>query len=480
MRRPTVAVIPGVDESIPSMIWRLQREIGFGIEKATGLKSFRKLYDDPDETVVRSLAEFLGVEEGVLCAHTLEGRLGDAYDALGWRDHRQPHRWGCHACGFQTIWTRLVLVSACPACGALLGDDHTDRGLAPEQARDLQAHYLDALTSHRLDRDERIARLWRLLCLHLCTAWPVEPADELEPMPRGTGPGTQREMRWRNPDWIAQFAVVGWPAVATVQSFREHIKRVAVQAICPDLAGVDVGDSAGDLQRERKRLHRQIRGWRLGEHHVPDHLLTDATPFDGCHMEAVGYAISRALRREAVHATTGHRPTKEDLLAGRRPLRQTRELAGINQLLATSSVGVKLLQRFAAGLAEPEVGKRIDYRQRREILTTARTVPASVLKQLSPDVRNRPVPARVRGNHLARDAAAWIWIEVAQGVLHHSPHHAAARTRLRTFDRSLTPEDRLLLLEYGYEVLGAVGDDVARVHRPASEQVLLGGRADVV
>ncbi|KRF20115.1 hypothetical protein ASG90_19365 [Nocardioides sp. Soil797] len=74
----------------------------------------------------------------------------------------------------------------------------------------------------------------------------------------------------------------------------------------------------------------------------------------------------------------------------------------------------------------------------------------------------------MRANPLGRDAAAWIWIELAGGVLHHSPHHTATRTRLRTFDRTLTPEDRLLLLEHGYEVLGAVVDDVARQHRPAA------------
>jgi hypothetical protein len=467
MTRPTVAVIPAEDESIPSMIRRLQRELGFGLEKATGLKSFRKLYDDPDPAVIQRLAVLLGVDARTLAEHTLEGRLGDAYGALGWWDYRQPDRWRCHHCGHQTIWTRLVLVSACPVCGALLSDDEVGRDLAPEQARHLQAHYLDALTRNRLDADDRIGRLWRLLCLHLCTAWPVEPDSGLEPMPRGTGPGVQRDLPWRNPDWIARFATIGWPAAETVRTFREHVKRVALRAICPDLADADLGADigvglGGDLEVERKRLHRQIRHWRLDERHVPDHLLTDGTPFDGCHLEAIGYAISRALRREVVHANTGHRPTKEELLAGRRPLRQTRELAGINQLLTTTAVGVEILHRCAAQLAEPHIGERIDYCERREILTAARTVPASILRQLSPAVRDRPVPARVRANHLARDAAAWIWIELARGVLHHSPHHAAARTRLRNFDRSLTPEDRLVLLEYGYQVLGAVDDDVAR------------------
>lgn len=461
MSRPCVAVIPAADESIPSMLWRLQREVGFRLEKATGLKTFMKLYDDPDPTVVRRLGGLLGVTPRTLVTHTLEERLGDAYGSLCWWDYRQPNQWSCPACGHQTIWTRLVLVSACPSCGALLSDDGVGRDVAPEPARQMQEHYLDALTNQGVARDDRITRLWRLLSFHLCTGWPVDPELSLELMPRGTQPGVQRGLRWRDPDWIAQFAVVGWPAAETVKTFREHIKRVAVRALIPDLVNTAPDD---DIVSARKRLHRHIRRWRLEERHVPDHLLVDGTPFDGCHLEAIGYAISRALRREVVHANTGHRPTKEDLLVGRRPLRQTRELAGINQLLATSGEGVEILRRFAAQLAEPGAGERIDYRERREILTTARTVPTSILKQLSPAVRDRPVPARVRANHLGRDAAAWIWIELTRGVLHHSPHHAAARARLRTFDHSLTPEDRLLLLDYGYGVLGAVADDVARQH----------------
>ncbi len=478
MTRPPVAVIPAEDESIPSMIIRLQRELGFGLEKATGLKSFRKLYDDPDPAVVWRLAVLLGVDDQTLADHTLEGRLGEAFGALGWWDYRQPERWRCHACGHQTIWTRLVLVSGCTACGALLSDDDIGREPAPHQALQLQAHYLDALTSNRLGDDDRIARLWRLLCFHLCTAWPVDPTNDLKPMTRGTGPGLQRHLPWRDPDWIARFAVVGWPATETVRSFREHIKAVVVRAIYPDLADTPLSTDV-DGGRERKLLHRQIRRWQLDERHVPDHLLADGTPFEGCHLEAIGYAISRALRREVAHANTGHRPTKEELLAGRRPLRQTREMAGINQLLATSAAGVEILRRYAAQLAEPEIGQRIDYRERREILTTARTVPASILRQLSPAIRDRPVPAKVRANHLARDAAAWIWIELAQGVLHHSPHHAAARTRLRNFDRSLTPDDRLLLLEHGYDLLGAVADEVARQHRPAAVRIVPGRPADV-
>jgi len=115
-------------------------------------------------------------------------------------------------------------------------------------------------------------------------------------------------------------------------------------------------------------------------------------------------------------------------------------------------------------LAETHAAERLDFQERRSTLATVHTVPVGVLRRLSQAVRERQVVTGVRANPLARDAAAWLWIELAGGVLHHSPHHGAARRRIAGFDRSLTPEDRLTLLEYGCEVLGAVVDDVARQH----------------
>ena len=61
-----------------------------------------------------------------------------------------------------------------------------------------------------------------------------------------------------------------------------------------------------------------------------------------------------------------------------------------------------------------------------------------------------------------RLAAAWIWLELTQGTLGLSPHHAGMRRELRSFDQALLPEDRLILLEYGDQLVGAVAADVAR------------------
>jgi len=485
MKRPPVSVVPAIEESIPSMLWRLQRQTGLPTNSLR-LKGFRKLYDDPDPAVLAFLGGILGVDVETLAAHTLEGRLPESYASLAWRDHRMPRRLGCQDCGHQTVWSRLVLVSACPACGALLNEDNTSRGPAPEPARALQSAYLDALISNRLADDERIERIWRLLSFHLCTGWPTGTSSP-RPMPVGTGLGKPRDLPWRNPEWIAQFATLAWPATETTKTFREHIKRVTVSRLRGGSGGAAgsvrfdeaTGEGHEDVTGEREVFHRQIRRWRLEERNIPDHLLEDYSPLDGCHLEAIGYAASRALRREVVLAHSGHRPTKEELIAGRGPLRQTREIAAINQLLAHDAAGIQILRRHAARLAETDPGDRADYEERRATLATSRGVPTSVLRKLNPALRDRRVASRVRANPLARDAAAWIWIELAGGVLHHSPHHAAARARLRAFDRSLTPEDRLVLLEHGYEVLGAVADDVARQHRPGIQTSSKERRTDV-
>jgi len=342
MNRPAVRVIPWPDESIVSMLGRLQAVTG-RTESSLRLKGFRKLYDDPDPAVLAFLGGILGVEAETLAEHTLEGRLGQAYAALSWRDHRMPRRSGCPVCGYQTIWSRLVLVSACSTCGALLSEDDTMHGPAPEPARELQAAYLDALINNRLAADQRIERFWRLLSFHLCTAWSTGNAA-LTSMPVGTGLGKPRDLPWRDPDWIAQFATVAWHATETTKTFRKHIKHAIVATLRVETRDDAHADAAG----ERDLLHRQIRRWHLEERHVPDHLL-DATssPLAGCHVEAIGYAISRALRREVVLAHSGHRLTKEELIAGRGPLRQTREIAAINQLLAHDAAGVRILHRLA-------------------------------------------------------------------------------------------------------------------------------------
>lgn len=477
MTRPSVSVVPWPDESIPSMIWRLQAVTGavVGNPQITNTK----LYDGPEPATVELLARRLGVEPEVLARHTLKGQLGSASRSLGVRDFRPSGRWACQRCGYQTIWSRLVLVTACPACRLLYGDATALRRPATSaraSALELQAHYLNALTHRRLAQDTRIERFWRLVKFHLCTQWWWTDVPAPVPMPVGTGLGNPRDLRWRDPDWMAQFATVAWPASETLTTFREHIMRVTVAAILEDFPESPVvGED--DVARERWLLHREIRQTGLREQHVPDHLLGGRSPLGGCHLEAIGYAMSRALRREVVMAGGGGRWSKDQLIAGRGRLRQTKEIAAINQLVEHRGDGLRILRRLAAGLTQTATGDHVDYGERRATLAALHTVPATVLVQLSAPVRNRSMATTVERNPLARDAAAWLWIHLAGGVLHHSPHPAGMRGRLRAFDQALAPEDRLVLLEYGVDVLGAVADDVIRPHVAARPDA--GACADV-
>ncbi len=458
MNLPPVAVVPWPDESIPSMVWRLQAETGCPAH-VTGVKSYKKLYDDPDPAVVQRLAGVLGVDADVLGQHTLQGALGAAYDALSWRDHRFAQRLRCPGCRVQPVWSRLVFCTTCPTCGLLLTEDGTEHMPATRAAWELQESYLALARSGSLGSDLRMTLMWRLLSFHLCTGWPTA-RPSLPPMPVGTGLSQPRNLTWRDPDWIAQFATIAWPATESTRSFRAHVRDVVVRR----LVGATLPE-VGPTMDERERLHRDVRAQGLHEHHVPDHLLSDiASPFDGCHLEAIGYAASRAMRREVIYAHTGHRPTKEALIADRGPLRQAREIAAINRLFADDRVGLRILRMLAGRLAAAPTAQRVDYRARRQSLASMRQVPSHVTRRLSRPVRERQIASRVRANPLERDAAAWLWVEFGGGVLQHSPFSASVRTRLGAFDRLLTPEDRLVLLDYGHELVGVVATDVDLAH----------------
>ena len=458
MSLPPVAVVPWPDESIPSMVWRLQAETGCPAH-VTGVKSYRKLYDGPDPAVVQRLAGVLGIDADILGQHTLQGALGAAYDALSWRDHRLAQRLRCPNCGIQPVWSRLVFCTVCPKCGLLLTEDDAEHTPAPRAARELQESYLALARSGSLGGDLRMALMWRLLSFHLCTGWHIGHPS-LPPMPVGTGLSQPRNLTWRDPNWIAQFATIAWPATESTRSFRAHVRDAVVR----QLAG-EAPHESDTTEGERERLHRDIRAHGLHENHVPDHLLGDiASPFHGCHLEAIAYAVSRAMRREVIYAHTGNRPTKEALIADRGPLRQAREIAAINRLFADDPIGLRILRQHAGRLAAAPTAQRVDYRARRQSLASMRQVPGHVTRRLSRTVHERQIAARVRANPLGRDAAAWLWIEFAGGVLQHSPFSASVRNRLGAFDRLLTPEDRLVLLEYGHEFVGVVATDVDLAH----------------
>lgn len=165
--------------------------------------------------------------------------------------------------------------------------------------------------------------------------------------------------------------------------------------------------------------------------------------------EDLGHGIARALRREAIHAATGARPTVAQLDERYGDLRKRPMTATCVQHLGNTSAGLRILAREADRLAHAGIR---DYRYRRAVLMTLHSVPISALALTA-------VPRTPRDQRLA---AAWIWLELTQGTLGLSPHHAGMRRELRSFDQALLGEDRLVLIEYGHQLLGAVAADVSR------------------
>lgn len=241
-----------------------------------------------------------------------------------------------------------------------------------------------------------------------------------------------------------RFAEHAWPASRTVQATRDLIGERTLTHLGETPAPED------DCATARQALHDQLRGSRITEEAIPDYLHRRHRALDvDAAGEDLGHGIARALRREAIHAATGARPTLAQLDERYGDLRKHPMTATYVHHLGNTTAGLRILAREADRLVHAGIR---DYHYRRAVLTTLHAVPTSTLAHTA-------VPRTPRNQRLA---AAWIWLELTQGTLGQSPHHAGMRRELRSFDQSLLPEDRLILIEYGHQLLDAVADDVAR------------------
>lgn len=458
MKRPPVAVVPYADESIASMIWRLERQTATRVEIPSGT-SRRRMIDNPDDSLLEYLSGILGIEAGELARHTLAGRVRDGHRLVPTVHYRVAGQLRCPQCGIQPMWTRLWPVTSCDACGVLLAEEGAVPRQSPDEARDLQTRYLENLQRGGPRGDEQVRRFEHLLHFHLCTSWPAG-ATSGSLMRTNARIGSSLGAAWRAPSWIAEFARTAWPASATIATFQTHIGRVASRCLLAETANSPDGDSAA----QRDALHRELRDWALDRRHLPVFLLTGHSPFDSCHLGAIGTAIARSLNREIVRARSGRdggsRPEMQRKY--RQPLKP--EHAAVNHFLSNEAAGIKILRHYARILAASDPADRVDYQERRAILAARHRVPASVVRRMSPIIRDRAATTSSQAADLGRDAAAWIWMELGAGSLRRSPYSAVGWKHLRTFDKQLTPEDRLILLEYANDVLGAVADDVSRHH----------------
>jgi hypothetical protein len=378
---------------------------------------------------IGALARTLGQPTRRLRTHTLHRRLAGRHCRKPASiELRRTDGTICSACGIGNLWSGLVWVSHCPSCQALLNGGVTDRAVHALEMQDAVLRSMRAPAVGFADRRLRLLRLLRLH-VHLATGRATTGA-------RPTG-------SWQDPAWIAEFAEHAWPASRTVQSTRDLIGERTLTHLGEAPARAD------DCAAARQALHDQLRGSRITEVAIPDYLHPSQRALDvDAAGEDLGHGIARALRREAIHAATGASPTVAELDERYGDLRKRPMVATYLHHLGITAAGLRILARQAAHLARDG---GCDYAFRRAVLTTLHSVPTSTLALTA-------VPRTPRNQRLA---AAWIWLELTQGTLGLSPHHAGMRRELRELDHSLAPEDRMVLLEYGHQLLGAVATDVA-------------------
>ncbi len=424
--RLPVSIDPHPDESIASMLRRLSTTTGIPVHNLHPCGVSGRLTDRQ----IGALTRTLGLPPRRLRTHTLHHRLAERHSRKPASiELRRTDTSICSACGIGSLWSGLVWVSHCPSCQALLNEGVTVDSAA--HALEMQDAFLRSMRAATAGFADRRLRLLRLLRLHVHLAT-VHAAT-----------GARPAGSWQAPAWIAGFAEHAWPASRTVQATRDLIGELTLTHLGETPAPED------DWPAARQALHDQLRGSRITEAAIPDYLHPRHRALDvDAAGEDLGHGIARALRREAIHAATEARPTVAQLDERYGDLRKQPMTAAYVHHLGNTTAGLRILSSEADRLAHAGIA---DYRYRRAVLTTLHSVPISALAHTA-------VPRTPRNQRLA---AAWIWLELTHGTLGLSPHHAGMRRELRSFDQALLPEDRLILIDYGHQLLGAVAADVS-------------------
>ncbi|GAB4001835.1 hypothetical protein [Nocardioides ultimimeridianus] len=441
-RRPAVRIEPRPEESVPSMVTRLARALGV-TQRSLLPAGHGGLYFSNPGWWLPEVVDLLGIAAEQLRDHTLDGRLGNQLTVAAPSVMLRAGRWlTCPTCATGTYWTALVLVSSCSTCRVLLTPQvRPDRArrprpvAAPPEALALQAAYIQLLTSQvaggaaadddggelrrRFERVIRLLRFWR----------------------RAHRPSAAGPTALDSPVAGAEFATSAWPASATDDTTVAFIAETMRRRL-PDAEGPRPADHTA----ARRALHRELLAAGITDRHIPTYLLPDkrlahAMPYD----LDIGLAASRALRREAAHAHCGVPPAGHVLDGRRGSVDGRHETLTLDRHLESTPIGIGTLTRLAHQLAS---GGAIDYVERAATLATLRRVPNPVLAQC---------PTRLDPEL----AAAWIRIELSG----HPPRERWLLRDIADFDQTLRPEDRLILIEHGTQVVSVVADDVARATR---------------
>ena len=445
--RPPVRIEPFPDESIASMLHRLAHALGTNVDRFLSRRSQQRLFVPSAPADLRPAADLLGISvERLYREHTvaLRGEFVRAGRAVESLDRiRGDASLGCPSCRVGSLWTALVPVTSCTACGTVLvplGDLDRVSGQpnptrAPIAARDLQATYLRVQTTPDAVGTARLTNFNRFLTHMLRTR-----RAEHEPVTAVTAPSpgiiidSSAHSRWDSPASIARYATRAWAGCETQQGAEDLIWQTVRQR-SPLLSARNGGS-------ELHELHELLRSGDLSYGAIPPfvHSGVGVIAADAFDLD-LGYAIGEALRAEFSRAMNVYRLWRRvpEATNGERPL--------YRRYLTHTPAGIGCLTRQASQLITSD---NHDRGERAAILSHLRRVPARLLTS---DKTEAAASVSV--------AAAWIQVQLTQNPL--VLRGGAHRLRdVKALDASLDPEARLALLAYGLEYLGAVTDDVER------------------
>lgn len=425
-------ITPGADEPVPSMIARLADTLRVPTTE---------IFDHPLEPLWHSqpprggpqatlpsrvrqwwtswaaASELLDLSVDYLHRrHTVDGVLGRALEAPladRWRRHLI-----CPSCNAGTIWHPLPLVTHCETCQLLLTLDG--------ECTTASAGAINIQRTQKADRwttfydPNRLRRVRQLLSDLAEVGWFDPPGEPWSPV------------------WVNHLADTAWAASRTPESARENTLSGLYERA--GLAGFT------SLAENRDALHAELRQADLRPCHVPEALPDTLHTVATIETSFASRATSVALCREVIHARSryGQRPALHELA---HPVGLTATAYDLAEDLGATLPGLRYLRHRARELIDAGL---TDYLALERLLASLRTVPSNVLAYAGlTDADAQP--------------AAW-WIRTIRTRAYISPRAGAHTEQLFALDKVLTPEARLVLLEYAADHLATVRTDTDSAH----------------
>lgn len=413
----------------------------------TGHAQLTRICEDPPEAMITSLAQQTGTRPDRLRQATLTG----AFPAASLDRARTGRRWSgqpaiCRTCDVSTVEARLNIVVLCPRCGALLADrQDPDPALPPSALMDVQAEVLETLdqadqSQHARERLTRLEALMRAQEPALWTDWPsLLEGETTEWRSRAV-----RFARWaitpgvitaRPPSVTAALLALTWPYSSDTATTRDRIDTFAVMS-----------------ETWRPEADSLIP-WHTpdaAEHGILE--LLDATGMDFEHIPTTVRLPEDSVVLPPYLQTlrTAEALVLATLAAAQRPNRRSIRAVAAQQHHSVSDrtlrVAVQLmsntrsLRYMAAHATLIHSGPLRDLHRVRGDLRRLRVVPVRVTRRLPP-VETGSVSIREL-------AAAWVWLDATLGRPAGGPHPHMSQKLMRSFDRALNPEGRLVLREW--------------------------------